>query len=227
MTSTIDGIEYLTFITQLGPNINDPASKAFTSTLIPGGILAVTNEADKPMAGGLVTCKTFLPPALNTLDFPYFGLDLELCVSPSSLANLGRLELDVKRWTVGAPGPSSPLANIANESSQLNLQNGQWQIDGNPPGWRKTGFQPPMSPGWIPVSFRYHMDAEKFSFLSASWDRCRFEIPAAMQNVTLETSNWGPQAGCVIQLQTEVIEPGTVTVNFRNLKFLVGDTLIP
>jgi|SRR5579863_214199 len=224
MLLTIPHIEALPFITQNGPDINPVPADSFTSTLLPGGILAVTNTSSKPMGGALVTCKTFLPPEFNTLALPYFGLDLDVCISPDNLARLGRLEIDIKRWVAGSTG--TPLANIANCSSQLNRSTGEWQIDGNPPGWRNTGFLPMLSPCWTPLKFRYSMSATQFSVLSTAWDGCAFDVPTSMQNVTLETSKWGPGPGCVVQLQTEILEPGTLTVNFRNIRFTISDGVV-
>ena len=77
---------------------------------------------------------------------------------------------------------------MANFSSQLNFSTGQWQIDGNLPGWLDTGFKPTIKAArivWFPISFRYFINfpSGKFSFLSTTWGTQEFTVlnPRTMQ----------------------------------------------
>ena len=107
---------------------------------------------------------------------------------------------------------------MANFSSQLNFSTGQWQIDGNPPGWLNTGFKPIIAPDvWFPISFRYFIDFpnSKFSFLSTTWGAQEFTVPATMQGVPFQITNWQPVSA--LQIQMEVLNPGSVSTLYQDL----------
>ena len=227
MLYSYDHLETQTWTSEIGPTINSVPSDSFTATLEPGNMLAITNTNSAYMAGGLVTCKPVTPVGSNTLAFPYFGLDLDVYVAPWDLPGIGRLEVDVKRWVTPAPNSSTQIANIANCSSQWNRSTGQWQIDGNPPGWLSTGFKPVLPSSWTTLSFRYQMTSTTFSVLSTSWGPISFEVSVSLQNVPLEVSNWGPSSGFAIQIQTENLVIGTTTVYVSNIKLSLSDQPIP
>lgn len=206
-----NNLEVQPWPTQTGPNVNPVPADAYIASLLPSGVLKVTNASSKPLGGALVTCKRPVP-AVPGLPLPYLGMDMMAYVSSFDLPNLGRWELDLKVCLTGAPNASTPIFNVANFSSQLNFSTGQWQIDGNPPAWLDTGFKPTITPDvWFPISFRYFIDiaSSKFSILSTQWGTQAFQVPAAMQEVPFQLTNWQPVAA--IQIQMEVFNPGSVT----------------
>ena len=220
MIATAKNLELQPWIVQTGPNINPVPADSFTATLIPGGILKVVNTSSKAWGGALVTCKPPEMDQVNSYANPYFGLDLEIYVPPADLANLGRLELDVKRCVVPAQA-GVMIPNIGNGSTQLNFSTGQWQIDKSPPGWTDTGFEPILPPAWTPISFRHVMNASGYSVMSTKWGDTSFSVPASMQNLPLQESNWAQVMA--VQIQTEVVAPGTVTIYLRNINLSVSD----
>jgi hypothetical protein len=219
----IDGaLEFAAWTTQTGPTVNPVPADAFLATQLPSGALKVTNVSSKAMGGALVTCKRPVPSIPGTT-LPYLGLDLQLLVSQYDLPLLARKEIDVKAALTPAPSALTSIANVANFSSQFDASTRTWQIDGSPPGWVDTGFKPVLTPDvWMPLSFRYFMDIPngKFSFLSVNWGGL-FEVPASMQELPLQQSNWAQVAA--IQLQTEILSPGGLTTLYRGITLTWSD----
>ena len=216
--NTAANLELQPWLTQSGADINPVAAKSFTAALIPGDVLEVINESTLAMGGALVTCK---PPSLlpaNTLANPYFGLDLEVYVPPASMANLARLELDVKRVIVDAKGQT--IANVADGSTEMNYSTGFWQIDKAGGGWVNTAFTPLLPSCWTQLSFRYWMSADRYSVLSTNWGGMAYPVPATMQNLPLLESNWASVVA--VQIQFEVFQPGTIALYFRDINLSVS-----
>ena len=216
---TANNLELAPWITQDGPDINPIPADSFTATLISGGVLKVVNKSSKNMGGALVTCKPKSLLPANTLANPYFGLDLDIYVSPHDMDNLARLELDVKRCIVAGHGKT--ISNIGDGSTQWNRSAGCWQIDKPGGGWVDTAFEPILPPTWTHLSFRHWMDGAKYSVLSTNWGGMAFNVPASMQNIPLLSSNW--DAVVAVQIQFELFTPGVVTVYARNISLSLND----
>ena len=114
---------------------------------------------------------------------------------------------------------------VGNFSSQINQSTGAFQIDGNPPGWKNAGFSPVLTPDWMKIRHRHHMDATVYSFLSAKVGKSKFQIPAPMQNVLLQPApKW--QNVFAIQIQTEILVPCTLTIYVYGITAYLSDTPI-
>ena len=209
MIFTIRNLEKLPLVTQIGSNINPVPADSFTATLLPGNILKVTNVSSKAWGGGLVACKPDIAP-FNIAALPYSALDAEVYVAPADMAKLGRLELDLKRCIV--PG------KVADFSGQLNLSTGSFQIS---PNWKDSGFYPILPSQWTKLRFRHVMDEAHYSFLSAKWGGSLFQVPNSLGDLPLLNEAW--ENVCAIQIQTEILEPGTVTVYYRNIALSLSD----
>ena len=217
-------LEMQPWLMQTGPNINPVPADAFIASLLPSGALKVTNVSSKPLGGALVTCKRPVAPAPASGPLPYMGLDMMVLISSYDLPNLARWELDLKVCLLPAPNANMLIPNVANFSSQLNFSTGQWQIDGNPPGWLNTGFKPIIEPDvWFPISFRYFIDFpnSKFSFLSTTWGTQEFTVPSTMQGVPFQVTNWQPVSA--LQIQMEVLNPGSVSTLYQDLAVSYSD----
>ena len=216
-------LENVPWIVQTGPTVNPIPADAFLPALIPSGPLKVTNISSNAEGGALVTCKRPVP-SIPGVALPYLGLDLSVYVSSFDLPFLGRLEIDVKACLTAPPNASTQIANIFNFSSQLNFSTGAWQIDGSPPGWVNTGFSPAFTPDtWIPLSFRYFMDIpnKKFSVLSCAWGSIIYVVPASLQELPCQESNW--DAVAAVQLQTETLVPGGLSTLYKGITLTWSD----
>lgn len=214
---TADHLELHTWQTQTGLDINPIPADSYAADTLPGGILRVVNISSQAGGAALVTCKDAFGPDVNTAAYPYYGLDLKAYAEPAMLLKWGREEIDVKRCTT--PGI------VANTSSERNSQTAFWEIDGNPPGWQPTAFQPNVTPGWMQRKFRYHMDADGFSVLSTKWGKMAYDVPLTMQNVPLQKEpTWGNVFA--IQLQNMILEPGTLVVDYLNITAYLSDAPI-
>jgi hypothetical protein len=216
-----DTIPNTVWIVQSGPSVNPVPPDAYIPTPLPTGALKVTNVSSKPFGGALVTAKRIVP-IIPGVSLPYFGLDMLLYISSFDLPTLGRLEIDVKVATPAAPSSTTPIANIANGSSQLNMSTGQWQIDTSPPGWINTGFAPILTPDvWMPLSFRYMYGNGKYSVLSCAFGEQRFTVPSSLQGLPMQMSNWAQVAA--VQLQTEVMQPGGLSTIYNQIELSWSD----
>lgn len=217
-------LETQPWLMQTGPNVNPIPADAYIASLLPSGALKVTNVSSKAFGGALVTCKRPLP-AVPGIPLPFVGLDMMAYISSFDLPNLARWELDWKGCYIGAPNATTPIPNVPNLSSQLNFSTGQWEIDGNPPGWLPTGFKPTIKPDvWFPISFRYFIDFpnSKFSFLSTTWGMQEFTVPGNMQGVPFQVTNWQPVSA--VQIQMEVLNPGSVSTLYQDLAISYSDS---
>jgi hypothetical protein len=224
MQSSDPNLETKLWSLETGPNVNPVPADAYIASLESSGDLKVTCASSKPLGGALVTCKRASMPYPG-VQLPFLGLDMMAFVGVYDLPNLGRWELDLKNCVVGAPSASTPIRNVVNGSSQVNMSTGQWQIDGDPPGWQNTGFKPTIMAGvWFPIKFRYHVDFpnSKFSFLSVQWGNQNFSVPPGMQNVPFQMTNWQPVSA--IQLQMEVMNPGSVTTLYESITLTWSDS---
>jgi hypothetical protein len=222
MTTSIvySNLELADWTTQSGSNVNPVPADLYVATQ-ESGVLQVTNYSSRPMGGALVTHKIPLP-VLNGVTLCSGSLSMECYISSLEMPNLARLEIDTKICIQGAPNASTPIRNVCNFSSQVNLSTGQWQIDGDPPGWKDTGFKPQLpSNTWFPIVFDYDWMATAFSFMMASFAGQAFQVPATMQNVPLQTTNWQPVIA--LQIQHEIMQPGVCSLFFRNIAFHIGD----
>jgi len=207
------------WLTRIGKDINKIPAKSYTATQAPTGELVVVNTSDQAGGGGLVTCAVPVP-ALG-VPLPYTELSLEAFLTDIPW----RFESDVKQCNIGAhSGGQINIANISNFSTQWKQMNGplgQWQIDGNPPGWLGTYWTPTLTTGaWFKFRIRGYTDlaAKTYSVLSGRFGKQRFDVPAALQNVPWEVSNWGPTPVAMVQLQTEIALPGVLTVRYRKIR---------
>ena len=222
---TDDQLEKGTWIMQGGANVNPVPADAFISSLLADGTLKVTNVSSKAFGGALVTNKRPMQTQAGA-SMPFVGMDMDVYVSSYDLANLARLEIDLKCVAKAAPNAATPIPNTANFSAQWNLdaKNGQWQLDPSGTTWVDSGFKPTLAPDtWTTLKFRFWMSAAagKWSILSVDWGGVLFVAPSQFQNIPLLPSNWNAVAA--IQLQTEVFTPGSLTVLFRNIKLTYGD----
>lgn len=206
---TASALELQPWITQTGSDINPVPADSFTATLLPGNILKVVNTSSKAWGGGLVACKPNIAP-FNVAALPYSGLDAEVYVSPADMAKLGRLELDLKRCI--APG------KVGDFSGQLNLSTGSFQIS---PNWKDSGFYLILPSTWTKVRFRHYMTATAYSFQSVKWGGSEFEVSPADQGQALLSEAWANV--CAIQIQTEILVPGEVTIYLRNITLSLSD----
>jgi hypothetical protein len=209
MILTLSNLETQPWLTQIGLTINPVPADSFTAALLPGSLLKVVNTSSKAWGGGLVACKPNIAP-FNIAALPYSGLDAEVYVSPADMANLGRLELDLKRCIV--------TGKVGDFSGQLNLSTGSFQIS---PNWKDSGFYPILPSAWTKLRFRHYMTATAYSFLSAKWGGSEFEVSPADQGQLLLSEAW--ENVCAVQIQTEILVPGEVTIYLRNITLSLSD----
>lgn len=220
------------WISQIGEAINNPPSLAFAATTLPDGRLKVTNVGDRAFAGGLVAAKRPIPvfmgaPPVPQVTCPYALLSTRITVPGTSLYNLARLETDLIAVFIPAPNPSTPIANKANGSTQLNFDTGHFEIDATsgPPSWTDIGAGPgKVSPDIehaLAVSYFFDLARNQVSVLSITWDGTIYTIPPALQKVGFQTSNWTVVAA--LQLQNEIYNPGAVDVLYRNTALTWSD----
>lgn len=218
MRVTFPDLHKAAWTPNIGPSINNAQSTAYMAQALPDGRLLTTNTGSVAYAGGLVGWRQSAP----LLDFAGLGLNYAklstLILVPSySAYNLARLETDFLLLIQGAPNAATPIANKFNGSTQLNLSSGNFQIDASSGAaqWSDIGGGPgkqiaPDVPHLLEIRYSFDYAGKKHSTLSISWDGKVYAVPAALQNVDNQTSNW--VAGMHIQKQTEMFNPGAVSV---------------
>lgn len=206
-----------------GANVNPTQPKLIDfeqETTADGSILRVLNDSTSQWGGGLVKIPV---PFINIgRPLPYWGLDLELRVREECLPLLGRLETDVKACVgpVGTP-------NVADWSTQFKTDQG-WMFQVDDPSWIDTGDKPAplVADTWTPLSLRFSYDpvALKSSVLSCLLGSGPpLLVPATLQNIPLLNNGW---ANGAIQLQTEVLKPGLLEVQYRKITLTMSDAPI-
>lgn len=185
--------------------------------------LSVAVFASKPYAGALVHCGQPVPPQA----LPYIGVDLQFMLSEEAAAFLRCLEVDLKVAMTGAPAGGT-AQNLCDFSSQIELYNGgQIQIDNQAATWadvpnRKTG---PLTPDvWIPWAGRYLIDAanKKYSVLGFNINGTGYSIPATMQGLAWQTTNWSQVAQVQLQLDNNTV-PAAFVVRYRDITLTWSD----
>lgn len=182
--------------------------------------LKFTNSSSKASGGGMIYLHLPWPSMGSTLQ--YIGLDFEALISSGDFPLLRCLECDLKIAAVGASSSSISIPNIADLSAQLNMaEGGMWQIDNAAQEWTDTGIKNDLiTPDqWFSVSLRHWVDfsAGKFSVQSIQ----DTDTPSSMQSLPLLSSNWQPVIA--VQLQTEVLTPGGLSVLYRDITVTLSD----
>lgn len=218
---------------QSGKNVNPVQPIFFQPDIAADKSLRVTNYS--PAGGGaLVTCKPQFD--LGILACPYVALDLDAFISSLDARNVWRFENDVKTCladgTHVAPGATPPL-NGANFSVQWNASTKMWEIDKAGGGWAGTGYPMDALPvdEWLRFSMRGSFNLTTYSVLSLNCYPLNetvpapYQIPAAMQNCPLLA--WAWTQATVVQLQTEVQNPGLISPRYRNIRKWYSSQPIP
>jgi len=225
-------IHLLPWSRETGPSINVPPATNYTATNVPlgsGKALLVTNYSTQANGADLVTCKRPLYAGLTGVTLPYLRLRCKMFISSIDMLNLGRLETDTKVCLQSAPNSSTPIANVANGSTQLNRSTGFWQIDGDPPGWKNTAFKPVLpADQWFDYYHDLYMNQPgptgiaSFTVRGVGFGAQRYQTAAPdPQNVPLQTTNW--QQVCAVQLQLMVLKAGTVNVAYDQMDLVWSD----
>jgi hypothetical protein len=210
------------WIGNTGPSINDPPSDYFGATPGADGALVVTNAyaGTKNFPGGLVSHKKLPPRDVAGNLFQYIAMKVGFQWSRHVRRKIARLELDLKVCFRTRPNSQTKIRNVGNFSTQWNRDRKMWQIDEDPPGWIDSGYvvtEEQMAPDvHHTVDFRFWYDPNpddpRFSVQSIDLDDNPYIVPAKLQGVAAQNTNWEEIRS--IQLQTENYEPGSSTVVF-------------
>jgi hypothetical protein len=214
------------FATNISKDVNDKLADYFQAFTLKDGTLLVIGAGSVPYFGALTSVKHAVPvvPDINSTlhggaQLTYFGLDVEVMIPSLAADNLARLELDLK-WCLfdAVPNATPPSRNVANASTQWNMDTKTFDIDGDPPGWLDTGINPgALTPDvFHKLGFRVAVNqtAGTFSVTSFNFDGTAYPVPTAKQNVPLQQTNW---TGKVIdfQIQMEGFHKGVVMAIFK------------
>lgn len=215
------------WITNLGPEINDPASASFAASSLQDGRLRVSNRGGKSFAGGLVARK-INPPIVEGVTLSYGMLTAVVTIPDAALSNLARLETDFILVTSASPDPKQSIPNKFNGSTQLNLQTGHFEIDASSSAahWSDIGSGPgteiePDTPHEMAIRYQWDFAQKRHSTLSIEWDGIMYPVPESMQNVGNQESNW--DAVMAIQLQSEILEKGSTEVIYDDIMLTLSD----
>ena len=206
-----------TWKSNIGPSINPIPSTAFTATLDQAAqVLEVDNQADKAMAGGLVSEQI---PFILTAP-RYFGMDVVFWLTPSNLARFARGENDLK---VTFPGGAQ-----ANFSTEWNKTTGNWQLDPTGKKWVDTGYTVTPIAGRNKWQFRGSFDGKVWSVTQLYFNRDirgPFTPDSRFQNIPAIQTNWA--AGLHPQLQTECEVIGYLREEYEVVRVFESDNPIP
>jgi hypothetical protein len=203
--------------TVISKDVNDPESLLFYASNAPDGML-VTNVGDKEYAGGLLGSSRLIP-SMPEIEFSAFEFSIEFRFSGDTAYQMARHELDLKVCFKSAPDSLTPIKNVANWSTQWNVDTGEIDIN-NATGWVGTGIKPiPFEPDvWHQYWFsgQWNAETETNSICVIGWDDVSIPIKEELQNVSWEVTNW--QRDARVQIQNEMFKPGTNLVTYRNIK---------
>jgi hypothetical protein len=205
------------WVPNYSPDVNDPPSKVFVASQTDSGSMLVENGLDQPYAGALVSL-TGPVYTLNGKLLRYSAWHYKFRFIPETFKNLARFENDCKVCVKSRPNSSTKIRNVANYSTQWNVDTGAFQIDHDPPGWLDSGYVPSpavTTPGdWHTMDFRFSFDdvALTFSIESVKWDDELYVMPAQHRNIPMSLTNW--EACRKLQLQNEGFHAGTVLVEY-------------
>lgn len=215
------------WISGISPSINPKASLVYVPSSLPDGRLKVTNVGNVDYAGGLVARK-IPPPQISGVSLTYAMLSTSILVPSSALYNLARLETDFLVILTPAPDPKTPIPNKFNGSTQLNFSTGNFMIDASSgaAAWSDIGAGPgkdiaPDVPHLLELRYQYDFAGKHISTLSITWDGTLYPVPAKLQNVGCQPSNWN--AVMAIQKQTEMFTPGSVEVVYDRTTLTLSD----
>lgn len=227
MLVTDPNIHLLPWARETGPSINSVPATSYTAvnvTLGSGNALLVTNYSAQPGGADLVTCKRPLYAGLAGVTLPYLRLKCKMFISSIDLLNLGRLETDTKVCLKSASNSTTPVANVADGSTQVNRTNWFWQIDGNPPSWKNTAFKPVLpADQWFDYYHDLYMaPAGTFTVLGCGFGSQKYATNAFdPQNLPLLKTNW--EQVCAVQLQLMVMKAGVTSVLYDRMDLVWSD----
>jgi hypothetical protein len=218
-----------------GPTINDPPSDFFEAAATPEtNTMMVTNGSTPAWGGALVSRKRGVP-ASNGKKLNWLAYRFQFRFDAKTGSNVARHETDLKICIKTRPNSQTKIRNVCNFSVQWNpdAAGGQYQIDLDPPGWVNTGFVvEEITPDvWHTQEFRFTFDdaANTFSVLSIQLDDQLFTIPANLQNVPMQLTNWEEVSS--EQMQNEVYAAKSTTlIEYRDGVLCWSDeriTMIP
>lgn len=233
-------LHLLPWARETGSDINKIPATTYTAVNVSGAgpsgrALLVTNTSNQAGGADLVTCKRLNYCALYpALKLNYVRLRCRMFISSADMVKLGRLETDMKACMIVCP-PTPPgqakieIVNVPNASTQVNLSDKHWQIDGNPPGWKDTAFQPTLpADQW----FDYYHDllinpvAKTFTVLGVGFGKQTYKTAAPdPQNVPWQTTDWA-ELVLAIQLQIMILTVGTVSVMYDLMDAVWSDSPI-
>lgn len=202
-----------------GASINDPPSDYFEATDHPeANAMLVTNGSLAAWGGALVSRKRSVP-ASNGKKLNWLAYKFQFRYNGATAKNVARHETDIKICFKSRPSSTTPIRNVANFSVQYNPDKKQYQIDLDPPGWVDSGFvvetiEPDV---WHTLEFRFFFDetAKTFSVLSIQHDAQLYMIPANLQNVPAQLTNWEEVSS--EQMQNEVYRAkSSVAIEYRD-----------
>jgi hypothetical protein len=201
-------------------DINDPPSDYFDGMGGPNGTFIVTNSAYKPkkFAGGLVSHKRLPPRDANGNLYQIVAMRVGFMWSKYVDRLIARLEIDLKICFKTRPNSNTKIRNVANCSTQWNRDKQEWQIDEDPPKWIGSGYKvtdammQPDIPHVVDFRFWYDPEAAIFSVTSIDLDDNPYSVSEDLQRVAAQNTNWEEVRS--VQLQTEIYEPGSASVNF-------------
>lgn len=205
-----------------------PPPSAVTSGAMKGSMLMMASYSQH-MAGGLIGTDMPFPPAgCSGRKFLYAAMNVRQQFPPYPDKTIQRNELDLKWTIIPATNPNSP--NQANGSTQINADNGQWQLDPSGQTWVNTGYVPTSYVIGASNVFQIRLSTDGVKVWSVTGLQCNSEPPfipgSAFQNIPLITTNW--TAGLHPQLQFEGgNEPFCVTNYYWNVQVITSDAPIP
>lgn len=218
------------WIPNFSPDVNDPPSKVFVANQTDTGSMMVENGLDQPYAGALVS-NTRPLYKLNGKLLKYSAWHYKFRFVKETYENLARFENDLKQCIKSRPNAQTKIRNVANFSTQWNVDTGTFQIDHDPPGWVDSGYMPSVevtAPDvWHTMDFRYSVDdvALTFSIESLQWDNELYIMPNEHKNIPLSNTNW--EECNKLQLQNEGFYTGTVLVEYNDGIMAFSDQPIP
>lgn len=219
-------------LVQIMPSVNPvPLDNIYWQRINTGPFkrsFVVDYVGSKAGAGGLLTWKSLPLPVFNGSVLPYVKFRWKAYISSFNLFNLWRFENDIKGVFTAAPNAASQIANVHNGSCQFKpVPAGGWsfQIDKSGGGWVDSGQQIAAIPADSLVQYETAMFMDtvnsQFSFLSFSLNGAVQAVPASMQKLPLQTSNWA--AGLAAQVQVEIVAPGSCQVIYQDPEICCSD----
>lgn len=215
----------------ISASVNASQSAGFQASSLPDGRLLVSNVGSSTWAGGLVARKLQVPQFTGAGSAPlipaYAQLKTHITVPLLTAYNLGRLETDLIAVFTAAPNASTPTSNKGNNSTQLNLNTGHFEVDASAgtSAWSDIGSGPgsivPDVEHELIIRCGFDLPNAKRSVFSIWWDGVAYPVPAALQGIPFQPSNWGQVVA--IQKQNEMFKPGATDVIYRGTELSWSD----